>query len=208
MMEIYFVRHGESEANILGEFSNRGTKHGLTERGRSQVERLCQEIANVDFEALFCSPLLRAVQTAEIISDRLGLPYTVAPALTEYDTGVLEGTAAAEGWQRYDVVLRDWLLYHRWESRIEGGESFTDIKNRFLPFIEDVIGRYGKKNGAVLLIGHGGTYKCMLPLVLSNVDFAFGYEHGIATADPIIGRLVEDALVCLKWGDRLMTTGD
>ena len=39
-MRIYFARHGESEANLLHVFSNRGVKHGLTARGRAQAETL------------------------------------------------------------------------------------------------------------------------------------------------------------------------
>ena len=43
-MWIYFVRHGESEANLLNEISNRGLKHGLTERGRAQASALAETL--------------------------------------------------------------------------------------------------------------------------------------------------------------------
>ena len=45
-MLVYFVRHGESEANVLNVFSNRGTKHPLTSRGREQVEMLAGKLAD------------------------------------------------------------------------------------------------------------------------------------------------------------------
>ena len=44
-MKLYFVRHGESEANLLREFSNRGYKHGLTERGFQQAAAVRPEFA-------------------------------------------------------------------------------------------------------------------------------------------------------------------
>ena len=50
-MRIYFARHGESEANILQEFSNRGRKHGLTEKGKRQAERLADNLKSVPFRA-------------------------------------------------------------------------------------------------------------------------------------------------------------
>lgn len=46
---IYFVRHGESEENILKVFSNRGLKHGLTEKGREQVESLAEKLKVLNF---------------------------------------------------------------------------------------------------------------------------------------------------------------
>ena len=48
-MKIYFVRHGESVANLLHEFSNRGFKHGLTERGFQQAEQLSQKLRGIPF---------------------------------------------------------------------------------------------------------------------------------------------------------------
>ena len=67
-MRLYFIRHGESEANVLHEISNRGAKHGLTEKGRAQVAALAQKLGAIPFVKLYSSPLLRAIQTAEILS--------------------------------------------------------------------------------------------------------------------------------------------
>ena len=90
-MKLYFVRHGESEANLLNEFSNRGSKHGLTDKGRQQAHTLAQSLQTAPVAAIFSSPLLRARQTAEILSQTLGVPYRVTDALREFDCGVLEG---------------------------------------------------------------------------------------------------------------------
>src|SRR6476646_8171101 len=47
-MKLYFVRHGESEANLLREISNRGTRHGLTAKGRAQATALAQSLSRGD----------------------------------------------------------------------------------------------------------------------------------------------------------------
>ena len=91
MTLLYFVRHGESEANVLHVFSNRELVHGLTDTGRAQVQALADQLAGVRFDAFYTSPILRARQSAQIVSDRLGLPFEVTPALAEYDVGILEG---------------------------------------------------------------------------------------------------------------------
>src|SRR3712207_5088470 len=103
-MTLYFVRHGESEANRLREFSNRGVKHGLTPRGREQAAALARALRGAAVAKLFSSPLLRAVETAEILSAAIGVPYEVTDALREYDCGILEGRSDAASWQVYDEV--------------------------------------------------------------------------------------------------------
>src|SRR5215510_3422657 len=95
-MKIYFARHGESEANLLHEFSNRGVKHGLTQKGRAQAAELAVELAAKPILRIYSSPLLRATQTAGILAEALGLEVEVTDALREYDCGVLEGRADEE----------------------------------------------------------------------------------------------------------------
>jgi len=67
-MRLYFVRHGESEANILRVISNRGYRYGLTVRGQQQAVTLAQHLQHVPISSIFSSPLRRAVETADILS--------------------------------------------------------------------------------------------------------------------------------------------
>jgi broad specificity phosphatase PhoE len=55
-MKLYFVRHGESEANILREFSNRGFKHGLTERGFQQAKQLGLNLEGISIKKYTAAP--------------------------------------------------------------------------------------------------------------------------------------------------------
>jgi probable phosphoglycerate mutase len=165
-MRLYFVRHGESEANLLRVISNRGLVHGLSEKGRQQAVALGETLAQSGISAVFSSPLLRATQTAEILSAALRLDYVVTDALREYDCGVIEGKSDAQSWELHRRTREDWLLRGQWERRIDGGESFLDIRNRFEPFIEDLLATC-PADASLLLVGHGGLYYCMLPQVLS-----------------------------------------
>ena len=100
-MKLYFVRHGQSEANLLKQFSNRGFKHGLTALGREQVHQLAHRLKHESLSYIYSSPLMRAVQTAEVLSSELNLQYEVTDALREYDCGTLEGRLDAESWKRF-----------------------------------------------------------------------------------------------------------
>lgn len=199
-MRLYFVRHGESEANLLHEFSNRGIKHGLTDRGRQQAQVLAQSLQSVPVAAIFCSPLLRAQQTAEILAIALGAQYQVTDALREFDCGILESESDDASWDQYWQLVEAWLVRQEWDRRIEQGESLSDIRRRFVPFIENVISTHYDTE-AIVLVGHGGTYRCMLPLILENVNFQFSAQHGMAHTMPIIAEVRPEGLIGLQWGD-------
>lgn len=174
-MRIYFVRHGESEANILHVISNKGLKHGLTEQGRKQAIDLADKLRGTLVRRIYSSPILRAVQTAAILSDKLSVPFESVDALREYDCGVVEGRSDDFSWNMYNRVAQDWLE-GRWESRIEGGESFLDIRARFCPFIEELMRKYHGSSENIVLVGHGGIYRHMLPLILKNIDAIFSIQ--------------------------------
>jgi 2,3-bisphosphoglycerate-dependent phosphoglycerate mutase len=199
-MKLYFVRHSESEANVKRIFSNRNLPHPLTENGRKQAQSLARHHRGHNIHLLYNSPIPRAVETAEILSSVLGIPYQTTEALREFDCGVIEGKSYDKGAARYEKVMRDWMELTYWESSIEGGESFLDMKDRFLPFIDSLVEEYSDTRTNILLIGHGGLYRCMLPLILENVSVQFAMTHPIDYTDTVIAEPRDGGLVCLSWG--------
>src|SRR5688572_5361833 len=67
-MRLYFVRHGESEANTRRVISNRESPFGLMELGRQQANSLADKLKDIPITAIFSSPVLRARKTADILS--------------------------------------------------------------------------------------------------------------------------------------------
>jgi broad specificity phosphatase PhoE len=197
-MRLYFIRHGESEANIQHVISNYGSHFGLTEHGQQQVHVLAERLKDLPITTMYSSPVLRAMDTADILYQSLDLPYRVTEALREYKCGILEGKSDEESWRLHRQYYEDWTLRHDYLSKPEGGESFVDIQNRFLPFIESL---KRDDDEDILLVGHGGLFHLMLPLILTNIDNEFVNSHGIGLTDCIIAELRTDEFVCLQWGD-------
>ncbi|HVO41606.1 MAG TPA: histidine phosphatase family protein [Aggregatilineales bacterium] len=199
-MKLYFVRHGESEANLLHEFSNRGLKHPLTGKGRQQAHTLAAAFRGMPLARLFSSPILRAIQTAEILAEAVGVPYEITDALREYDCGIWEESSDPAGWKIYDQVVEAWQR-GEYEQRMEGGESFLDIQARFVPFIEGLVSDYGRSATNLVLVGHGGTYRMMLPRVLTNVDPRFALDNHLGNTSAVVAELRPEGLCCLAWGE-------
>jgi len=203
-MRIYFTRHGESQANLLHEISNRGLRHGLTPKGREQAVTLAHRLQDFPITRIFSSPLLRAVETSAILANRLDLEFEVVDALREYYCSILEGRSDEAGWHLWQGLFDAWVLHKHWEQRIEGGESFNEIRARFEPFIEGLVRQYGSTEEGVLCVSHGGVYLMMLPLVLKNVDYALISKHGFDYTTKIISELRPEGLICVEWNGCLI----
>lgn len=198
-MRLYFVRHGQSEANVQRVISNRELPHPLTELGRQQAEALARSLAQVPLAAIYSSPIMRAAQTAHIVAATRGLPVEFADALREPDCGILEGRSDEEAWAEHGRVVYDWVMERRFDSRIEGGESFHDLRARFVPFVDRLIAEHGSTDHNILLITHGSLLYLMLPLVLSNIDPASVREYPMPNTGVILAEKQANSLICLEW---------
>ena len=163
-MRLYFVRHGESEANTTGLFSNRPPGAALTAAGREQAESLAVRLHDAGITQIYSSPLLRARQTAEILSAALNAPVEVTDALREYDMGIYEGTKDPVAGRKPNTVLA-WTIQNSNQRVPEGGVC---MRRRFEPLsmtwwtrTVTVTRRWRWWGTAALL--------ALLPMMLSNV---------------------------------------
>ncbi len=197
-MRILFARHGESVANLLGVISNRDLPHPLTEAGREQAASLAEWVRPYSLTRVFSSPVLRAVQTADIVGQTHHLPVAIADALREFDCGVLEGRSDEESWARHAALSAEWHA-GRLDSRIEGGESLNDMRARFVPFVGELMQQYRGSSESLLAVGHGGLYRWMLPLVVPGLESAFQDTYRFGYTGCLVTEPGDGGLVCVGW---------
>ena len=100
------------------------------------------------------------------------------------------------------------MVHGNHDVRFEGGESYTDMVARFMPFIGRLEERYRDTDANVLLISHGITLASMLPHLLSNVDWVF-----VTSRPPfdgsfyVVAELCDGEWVCLRWGEDMLQDG-
>ncbi len=179
-MRLYFVRHGESQANLLHEISNRGLRHGLTRRGRVQATALADRLRPARLARIYSSPVLRAIETSVILAQQLDLDYEVVDALREYDCGALEGRADEAAWQGWRALFEAWTVHGQWDSRSAGGESLIEIRDRFLPFTARLVAEFGESDAGLVCVSHGGLLRLMLPLLIGDARFDLDYTACVA----------------------------
>lgn len=123
---IRLVRHGETEWNVLGRRQGR-LDSPLTPRGVEQAERLADALAGAGLDAVRCSPLGRAMTTARIIGERLGIEPVAVQELAELDHGTWSGrtTSDLQSEPAWAARVADPLGW-----RFPGGESYADAASR------------------------------------------------------------------------------
>ena len=198
-MKLYFVRHGESEANTLRVISNRESRYELTALGKQQAVILADRLKNIPITSIFSSPILRARETAEILAHSFYLPYQITEALREYDCGSLEDKSDEESWKMHGEIAEDWTQSHNHLRKPDGGENFLEIKKRFLPFLESFTQNGLHREDRILFVSHGGLLQLMLPEILTNIDHAFVRSNEIGHTQCILAEQKSARLVCLQW---------
>lgn len=145
-MKIYLTRHGQVHHNLYGIYSN--TNEDLNEAGIKQAFNLKDKIMNIDYDIIYCSPLIRAKHTAEILNTKNKQIITISE-LAERNPGSLSG-------QSLKVTNRE--EYWNYYSKIRYGTAenivtFFDRVFNFINSIKDV--NYNN----ILIVGHSGISK-------------------------------------------------
>ena len=131
-MRLLLIRHGETPYNAQQLTLGREDVP-LTERGRRQAEALAAALASAGsrrINAVYASPLRRAIDTATPIAEALGLPVQVEDGLIEMDVGELDGQPFEKVREHYPDFLRLWFSDQLGEAVMPGGECLRDVQER------------------------------------------------------------------------------
>lgn len=130
MKHIYFVRHGETAANIQA--IHQSPEEPLTQKGRKQAGHAALILKHKKIDTIICSTYTRARETAEIISNEVGVPYIIDESVTEFrrpeNLHKKSHFSPASLW----YVWR--MFTHREDARFDddGAENLFAIRNRVL----------------------------------------------------------------------------
>eukprot|EP00878_Enallax_costatus_P007368 GHUV01007717.1.p1 GENE.GHUV01007717.1~~GHUV01007717.1.p1 ORF type:complete len:340 (+),score=19.49 GHUV01007717.1:20-1039(+) len=113
---IVLVRHGQSTWNAEGRIQGSSNFSGLTAKGTAQAETTRDMLSGDNFESLYVSPLTRATQTADIITQGRQLTTKTLPVLREIDLYSFQGLLKSEGKSRFGDE------YIMWQKQ---AEAFT-----------------------------------------------------------------------------------
>lgn len=161
---VIFMRHGQAENNISRTLVGRHIESHLTEQGRKQVADTAREMKSIPIDKVYVSPVTRAVETARIVCDSLGMSYEIDERLYEIELGRLVGMNYEEVTTRYgDLFLR---FYSEHDPVLAGFgvETFASVKQRIKSLLDEVLDKHEGAN--ILTITHLDPIKAALAAIL------------------------------------------
>ncbi|AZB44470.1 histidine phosphatase family protein [Bacillus sp. FJAT-42376] len=151
MTKLGIIRHGITEWNMEGRAQG-SSDIPLHAKGLKEAEMLADRLKEEKWDLLYSSPLMRAKQTAEFISEKLGgLEIITDDRIRETGGGRIEGTTEAERLEKWGIGWRDLDL---------GRERSEDVVKRGLEFAEDLVEKHPEKN--ILVVSHGSFIRHLL----------------------------------------------
>lgn len=155
-MHLLLVRHGETDWNCRGRIMG-ARSIPLNARGERQAHQLARLLRTWSVQALYASPILRALQTADILSEAIGIQTKPHPALSEIAVGAWEG--------RYWEDLADDFARHRFYSHPEdarppGGETLAEVQQRAVSMADRLLAE--EHHERIVLVSHADVVRVLL----------------------------------------------
>ncbi len=193
---IIAVRHGETEWNVNARMQGH-LDIALNDTGRWQAERVAQALADEPITTIYASDLLRAFDTAQMISRELNVPVQSDTGLRERHFGDFQGRTLAE----LEAALPDQAML--WRTRDPdfapgGGESLVQFRSRVLSTTEKLVARHPGE--LVALVAHGGVLD-VLYRAATRIELQAPRSWSLGNAS--INRLLwtPDGFTLVGWAD-------
>ena len=169
------MRHGKTDWNAKHKLQGR-TDIPLNEEGIQMAEQAKEKYKDVNFDICYCSPLVRAKQTAEIVLEGRNIPIVYDDRLMEMCFGVYEGVthpSQIEG-SHIRKLFKDPANY----PGVEDGETFDDLFARTGSFLKEVVQPQLDAGKDVIIVGHGAMDSSIVCQV-QNIPLEKFWDAGI-----------------------------
>ncbi|WP_143317059.1 histidine phosphatase family protein [Clostridium sp. HBUAS56017] len=182
---LFLVRHGETKWNALGKFQG-CTDIDLSDEGVYQAKLLRDRVEN-SFDFIYCSPLRRANDTANIICSNVHIKPEIEPAIREINFGDWEGLTLKEIKELYPENFNIWRTDESTGPICGGDLSIKMASIRAKETILKIVNKHkGKK---IMIVAHGGIIKAGL---IGLFDWKMTMYHQIILGNTSICKLSFD----------------
>ena len=166
-MNIYVMRHGTTVWNEIGRIQGR-SKNRLSHDGKILVEKSAKEIKNIKFDVIYSSPVMRTMQTANIVNKYLGVEIIKDEHITEINQGIFVG--------RYKNSLsEEEKQIRKVRDKNYGLETYEEVYLRVKDFVHELVSQ--NKYNNVLVITHSFPATCLEWFLTDTIPNFDNYIH-------------------------------
>lgn len=155
---LYIMRHGRTEWNALHKLQGI-TDIPLNDDGREMARKAGEEGRNIHFDICYCSPLVRAVETASLFLDGRNVPIVCDERLKEMCFGIYEGIK--DSMSIPDCPVNVLLTHPENYKAVENGESLEELYARTGEFLKELVFPALKDGKDILIVAHGAVNSCI-----------------------------------------------
>ncbi len=159
MAILYFIRHGETKANVDKILTGR-LETDLTEKGIESAKELGKKL-DKDFDYYYCSPLKRTHQTLKAIMG--DVDFIIDERITEVSTGNWQGKLKSE------LPEKEYDLYKKGLYNPPNGEKLEDVDKRIISFLNDIFTKYNSDD-KILIVTHNAFMRSLKRMFTDNVE--------------------------------------
>lgn len=160
------MRHGQAYNNVQKLLVGRNLESHLTELGIEQVKNTSQILKTIDIHKIYSSPVIRTMETAEIVSKIIDLPVEKDERLFEIELGKLVGMYYEDLINKHGNLFVKFYCDDDQNSLLEFEvESFGAVKKRISELLKEIVIKHANEN--VLLISHLDPIKAAISLVMN-----------------------------------------
>lgn len=163
-MELILIRHGETDWNKDHVF--RGKKDmRLNATGILQADAVGDALADRVFEAVYSSPLKRAMVTATRVAKPHEMQVREAPDLSDINFGLWEGLTQTEVQERWPAIYKRWVEGPSW-VKFPGGEGVRRAWKRVNSGLREILFLHG--TGTIVIVSHRVPIKMMTAYLMGK----------------------------------------
>lgn len=156
-LKIHLIRHGATDANVLGQYIGCRTDLPLSPEGLNELRLLKENMEYPDVESIYSSPMLRCKQTAAVLFPEREI--TAVENLKEYDFGAFEGKTATELEHNPDFI--NWAS-GKVSATPDGEDNADFVKRLCIGLNQIVLDMLEKGTTSSAVIMHGGAIMMLL----------------------------------------------
>ena len=176
MTKFIITRHGQTEWNVEKRMQGQANSP-LTELGRKQADALRQRLSDTEFDAVYCSSLQRAVDTADIICKGRKQDIVHLDSLMEIAIGSWSGMLLSEVDEAYPEQSNNFWKNPEAYIPMPGGETYLQLRERAGKALLEMAKKH--KNQTVLVVSHGFVLKLLYNIFRYQplADIASNHPH-------------------------------
>jgi probable phosphoglycerate mutase len=161
---VIFMRHGQAENNVSRTLVGRHIESHLTSQGKDQAADVAKQLKSIPIDKVYVSPVIRAIETAQIVCETLGMDYEIDERLYEIELGKLVGMNYEEVTTKYGDLFLRFYAEHDPVLASFGVEPFAAVKQRVKSLLDDALKKHEDSN--VLMVTHLDPIKAALATLL------------------------------------------